>query len=65
MECSQKEIRLFNADSLEYSGSIMVTGSEWEFKNVNDAHLIKMTTGMPLKAVMVCLISYNLVYEIH
>ncbi len=58
------EIKLFNADSLEYSGSIIVNGQTWEFSGVTDEHLVRTTSGMPVKAVLACLISFNLVYDI-
>ncbi len=59
-----QEIKLFDADSLEYAGSIMVNGHNWNFTNVTDEHLIQTATGMPLKAILACLISFNLVYDI-
>jgi hypothetical protein len=58
------EIKLFNADSLEYSGSIIVNGQTWEFSGVTDEHLVRTTSGMPVKALLACLISFNLVYDI-
>jgi hypothetical protein len=58
------EIRLFNADSLEYCGSILVKSDRWEYSKVEDSHLIKMTAGLPLKGVLANLIYFNYVYEI-
>jgi len=59
-----KEIKLYDADSLEYCGSIFVDGSKWRYSDVNNPHLIKTTEGMPLKTVLMSLISFNLVYDI-
>lgn len=59
-----KEIKLYDADSLEYSGSMIVNGGEWKYDGVKDEHLIQVTTGMPLKAVLACLISFNFVYDV-
>lgn len=59
-----KEIKLYDADSLEYSGSIVVNNTEWEYQNVKNEHLIKTTKGLPLKMVLVYLISFNLIYDI-
>ncbi|MCU0847926.1 MAG: hypothetical protein MUD12_08575 [Spirochaetes bacterium] len=59
-----KEIKLYDADSLEYCGSIIVKGSDWRYSDVNNPHLIKTTDGMPLKTVLMSLISFNLVYDI-
>lgn len=57
-------IKMYNADSMEYTGSILVNGYQWEFRDVDDEHLIRTTSGMPLKAVLACLISFNIVYDI-
>ena len=59
-----KEVKLYNADTLEYSGSMVVNGSTWEYNEVKDDFLIEVTKGMPLKSVFPCLISFNLVYDI-
>lgn len=59
-----KEIRLFDADSLEYSGSMIVNGNSWKYEGVKDEHLIQVTTGLPLKAAMSCMITFNLVYDV-
>jgi hypothetical protein len=66
MDVSQaREIKLFNADTLEYAGSIMISGGGyWEYRQVSDSHLLQTTQGLPLKGVLSCLINYNLVYEI-
>jgi hypothetical protein len=59
-----KEIKLYDADSLEYSGSMIVNGSKWKYAGVKDDHLMRMTSGMPLKAALACLISFNFVYDV-
>jgi len=59
-----RTIKLYNADSLEYAGSIVVRGQAWEYQDVDDEHLKSVTVGMPVKAVMMCLINFNLVYDI-
>lgn len=58
------EVRLYDADSLEYSGSIQVNGDTWEYVNVTDSFMVQTTTGMPLKAVLSNLIIFNIVYDI-
>ena len=58
-----REIKLYDADSLEYAGSIIVKGSEWRFENCTNEDLVSVTSGMPLKAVLVNLIGFNLVYD--
>ncbi len=58
-----REIKLFDADSLEYSGSIVVTGKDWQYENCTHDDLQSVTTGMPLKAVLANLIIFNLVYD--
>jgi hypothetical protein len=58
------EIKLYHMDTLEYSGSIVVKNKEWEFRGVTDSHLISVTKGMPIKALIACLSSFNLVYDI-
>lgn len=59
-----KEVKLYNADTLEYAGSMVVNGNSWDYNDVNDSFLIEVTRGMPLKSVFPCLISFNLVYDI-
>lgn len=59
-----KEVKLYDADTLEYAGSMIVDGSTWNYSDVKDSHLVEVTKGMPLKAVFPCLISFNLVYDI-
>jgi hypothetical protein len=60
-----KEIKLFNADTLEYTGSIIITNERfWEYKDVTDDHLISTTRGLPLKGVLSSLIYFNLVYDV-
>jgi len=58
------EVKLYDADSLEYAGSIIVMPDNWEYKDVNDDHLIAMTKLMPIKGVLSSLISFNYVYDI-
>ncbi len=64
MSTNIKEIILYDADSLEYSGKILVEGNSWQFSEVSNDFLVKFTKGMPLKAVLQCLISFNIVYDI-
>jgi hypothetical protein len=59
-----KEVKLYNADTLEYAGSMVVKGNTWDYTEVRDAFLVETTTGMPIKSVFPCLISFNLVYDI-
>jgi len=61
---SIKEVKLYNADSMEYAGSMIVNGNTWNYSGVKDDFLVEVTTGMPLKSVFPCLISFNLVYDI-
>jgi len=58
-----REIHLFNADTLEYAGKILVHPDRWEYHEVADEYLKEVTSNMPLKGVLSCLISFNLVYE--
>ncbi len=57
-----REIKLYDADSLEYRGSIIAEGPAWHLQNCDNAELAALA-GMPLKAVLVNLIIYNLVYD--
>jgi len=59
-----KEVKLYNADTLEYTGSMVVKDKSWDYVNIDDKHLLETTKGMPLKSVLPCLISFNLVYDI-
>jgi len=60
-----KEIKLFDADTLEYAGSIVLNDStSWSYINVKDDYMIGVTSGMPLKAALQCMITFNLVYDI-
>jgi hypothetical protein len=59
-----KEVKLYDADTLEYAGSMVVNGKTWDYNEVKDNFLIEVTSGMPLKSVFPCLISFNLVYDI-
>lgn len=60
----EHEFRLYDADSLEYRGSIFATQDSWRYSGITDAHLIATTSQMPLKGVLATLISFNLVYDI-
>lgn len=57
-------IKLYDADTFEYRGMILVCGKMWEYREMNDDYLQTVTLGMPLKAVLASLISFNIVYEI-
>lgn len=59
-----KEVKLYNADTLEYAGSMVVTGNTWQYSGVKDDFLVESTSAMPMKSVFPCLISFNLVYDI-
>lgn len=59
-----KEVKLYNADTMEYAGSMVVTVNGWDYSEVKDDFLIEVTSGMPLRSVFPCLISFNLVYDI-
>lgn len=60
-----KEIRLYDADTLEYAGSMVITGPQsWSYVDVKDDYMIGVTSGMPLKAALQCLITFNLVYDV-
>jgi len=58
------EIKLFDADTLDYSGKIVADEKNWNFVDVKDDHLIKMTSKMPLRGVLSSLMTFNLVYEL-
>jgi hypothetical protein len=58
------EVKIFDADTLDYAGSILVYGREWKYSEVNDSYMIQVTSGMPLKAVLGSLINFNKVYDI-
>lgn len=59
-----KEVKLYNADTLEYAGSMVVNGEKWEYRDVLDEFLVNVTAGMPIKSVFPCLIAFNIVYDI-
>jgi len=59
-----KEVKLYNADTLEYAGSMIVKDDSWNYVDVKDKDLLEMTKGMVLKSVLPCLITFNLVYDI-
>jgi len=64
METRETIIRLFDADTLDYAGMIVVKGKNWEYRDVENEYLRQVTAGMPIKGLMACLISFNLVYDI-
>ena len=60
-----KEIKLFDADTLDYVGSIiMKENMQWEYHDVDNEFLLETTSGLPLKGVLTSLINFNIVYEI-
>ncbi len=59
-----KEVQLFDADTLEYAGSILVDGNQWKYHEVKDEYLMQVTTNMPLKGVLSSLITFNYVYDL-
>ena len=59
-----KEVKLYDADTLEYAGSMVVKDKSWEYVDIKDKHLSEVTKGMPIKSVLPCLISFNLVYDV-
>ncbi len=59
-----REVLLYNCDSLDYVGKIKITDGKWNFEEIDNEFLIKTTSGMPLKAVLATLISFDLVYDI-
>ena len=64
MAMNIKEVILYDADSLEYSGKILVDGNNWQFSEVSNNFLLTFTKGMQLKPMLQCLISFNIVYDI-
>jgi hypothetical protein len=58
------EIKLYDMDTMEYAGSIMVENNSWEYRDVKNDHMVSVTKGMPIKAVMACLTTFNMVYDI-
>jgi len=54
---------LFDIDTLNYSGSIVVTETGWNYRDVTNEHMKSVTTGMPLKAALSCLGWFGLVYD--
>ena len=57
-------IKLYHMDTLEYSGSIVVKDNGWEYRDITNDHMVSVTKGMPLKAVLACLASFNMVYDV-
>ena len=64
MNSGIKEVKLYDADTLEYAGSMVVKNKSWEYVDIKDKHLAEVTKDMPLKSVLPCLITFNLVYDI-
>jgi hypothetical protein len=61
---SEMQIKLYDMDTMEYAGSIVTTDGGWEYRDVTNEHMMSVTRGMPIKAVMAYLVSFNLVYDI-
>ncbi len=59
-----KEIKLFDMNTLESCGSIINEGNQWHYEDVKDTHMVDITQGMPLKALLNILSSFGLVYDI-
>ncbi len=64
MNSHEKIIRLFDADTLDYASMIVVKDTGWEYCEVDNEYLRRVTSGMPINGVLASLISFNLVYEI-
>jgi hypothetical protein len=58
------EIKLYDADSFDYAGSILMDTNKWELKDVKITELLELPKDMPLKAMLQMLIVYNLVYDV-
>lgn len=58
------EIKLYNADSFDYAGSIIIKDKKWKLQDVTLQELLDLPPEMPLKAMLQMLIAYNLVYDI-
>ena len=59
-----RNVKLYNADTLEYAGEIIVSTDKWEYVDVVNTDLVEMTQNMPLKSLLPCLIAFNLVYDL-
>ncbi|HNV46001.1 MAG TPA: hypothetical protein PKJ16_03095 [Spirochaetota bacterium] len=58
-------VHLFDMDSLESRGMIVADDHHrWEYRDVANEHLVRTTSGLPLRAVLACLSSFNIVYDI-
>lgn len=58
-------VKLFDMDTLESCGTIVAdTLKRWEYRDVSNEHLVKTTAGLPLRATLACLSSFNIVYDI-
>ncbi len=58
------KVQMFTMDDLEYCGSIIEEKGSWSYQDVRNEHLVRMTTGMPLKAVLASLAGFQIVYDI-
>jgi hypothetical protein len=58
------QIKIYDMETLEYAGSIEVTDSGWEYRDMKHDHMISVTKGMPLKAVMANLAAFGFVYDV-
>lgn len=54
---------LYDMDTLRYAGHILSDGTQWEYREVEDAHLLSTTAGMPIKALLANLVCFGLVYD--
>lgn len=59
-----KIIKLFDMETLEFSGTIIAENGRWQYKDVTNPQLLQLTHGMPLKALLGCLAALGLVYDI-
>lgn len=58
-------VQLFDMDTLESCGAIVADDlKRWEYHGVSNQHLVRTTAGLPLRAVLACLASFNIVYDI-
>jgi len=58
------KIILFDADTLDNAGEIIVDGDNWEYINVDNDHMKDVTKNMKIRAVMSNLMIFNYVFDI-
>ena len=58
------KIILFDADTLENAGEIIVDGDNWEYIDVDNDHMKDVTKNMKIRAVMSNLMMFNYVFDI-